>query len=232
MSLKLGNTDIAGTQVLYSTTGNNTDGAMTQAATTTELDNCVHKTGDETISGVKTVDSNIISNADRWNIISQHNNITLGSAPSSNIWTGIQCQDSSNTEYGLLGVSYRTTGEMWAQIMATLGSTQSAIRAIVDANNKVFTYAPSSDVNNSIVTTVNKSKANRGYFQLGNGMIVQWGLDTIAANVTTANVTYPKAFTSASSYAVLTCHRGASQTQSMTRPANTSATGFTCNYNR
>ena len=123
MSLKLGNTDIAGTQVLYSTTGNNTDGAMTQAATTTELDNCVHKTGDETISGVKTVDSNIISNADRWNIISQHNNITLGSAPSSNIWTGIQCQDSSNTEYGLLGVSYRTTGEMWAQIMATLGST-------------------------------------------------------------------------------------------------------------
>ena len=40
MSLKLGNTDIAGTQVLYSTTGNNTDGAMTQNATTTELNNC------------------------------------------------------------------------------------------------------------------------------------------------------------------------------------------------
>lgn len=54
MSVKLGNTNIAGTQILYSTTGNNTDGAMTQNATTTELNNTVHKTGDETIGGVKT----------------------------------------------------------------------------------------------------------------------------------------------------------------------------------
>lgn len=34
-----GNIDIAGKQILYSTTGNNTDGAMTQKATTTELNN-------------------------------------------------------------------------------------------------------------------------------------------------------------------------------------------------
>lgn len=60
MSLKLGNTNIAGTQILYSTTGNNTDGAMTQAATTTELNNCVHKTGNETISGVKTFASGVV----------------------------------------------------------------------------------------------------------------------------------------------------------------------------
>ena len=60
MSVKLGNTNIAGTQVLYSTTGNNTDGAMTQNATTMQLNlkandvNVVHKTGNETINGVKT----------------------------------------------------------------------------------------------------------------------------------------------------------------------------------
>lgn len=37
MSLYKGNNLISGHQVLYSTTGNNTDGAMTQKATTTEL---------------------------------------------------------------------------------------------------------------------------------------------------------------------------------------------------
>lgn len=37
MSLYKGNNLISGHQVLYSTTGNNTDGAMTQSVTTTEL---------------------------------------------------------------------------------------------------------------------------------------------------------------------------------------------------
>ena len=60
MSLKLGNTNIAGTQILYDTTGNNTDGAMTQAITTTQLNlkandiDVIHKTGNEIISGTKT----------------------------------------------------------------------------------------------------------------------------------------------------------------------------------
>ena len=36
-------------------------------------------------------------------------------------------------------------------------------------------YGTASDVGNSIVTTVNKSKAANGYFRLGNGMIIQWG---------------------------------------------------------
>lgn len=39
MSLYKGNNLISGHQVLYSTTGNNTDGAMTQDATTSELNN-------------------------------------------------------------------------------------------------------------------------------------------------------------------------------------------------
>lgn len=66
MSLKLGSTNIAGTQVLYSTTGNNTDGAMTQAITTTQLNlkannaDVVHKTGNEMIGGVKTFTGNVV----------------------------------------------------------------------------------------------------------------------------------------------------------------------------
>ena len=43
MSLYKGNNLISGHQVLYSTTGNNTDGAMTQSATTTQLDNKLNK---------------------------------------------------------------------------------------------------------------------------------------------------------------------------------------------
>lgn len=205
MSVKLGNTNIAGTQVLYSTTGSNTDGAMTQAATTDELNlksndiDVVHKTGDESVSDVKTFTHNIISNTDGWNIISHHNNITLGNIPASNIWTGIQCQDSSNTEFGVLGVSYRTNGEMWSQIMATLGSTQSAIRAIVNANNVAYTYAPASDVSNSIVTTVNKSKKANGYFKLGNGLIIQWG-HVVAASGEIKTVTFPTAFSNTNYY--------------------------------
>ena len=43
MSLYKGTNLISGHQVLYSTTGSNTDGAMTQSATTTELDNKLNK---------------------------------------------------------------------------------------------------------------------------------------------------------------------------------------------
>lgn len=54
MSLYKGNNLISGHQVLYSTTGNNTDGAMTQDATTNALDGKVSKSGD-TMTGDLTI---------------------------------------------------------------------------------------------------------------------------------------------------------------------------------
>ena len=36
-------------------------------------------------------------------------------------------------------------------------------------------YGKASDANNSILTTVDKTKAANGYFKFGNGMIIQWG---------------------------------------------------------
>lgn len=36
-------------------------------------------------------------------------------------------------------------------------------------------YAGASDANNTVITTVNKSKSSNGYLQLGNGIIIQWG---------------------------------------------------------
>ena len=60
-----------------------------------------------------------------------------------------------------------------------------------DADGAKYATCPPSDVNGSIVTTVNKSKATNGYYQLGNGLIVQWGSFS-----TSGTITLPKAFTS------------------------------------
>ena len=55
-------------------------------------------------------------------------------------------------------------------------------------------YGTASDVNGSIVTTVNKTKLADGYFKFGNGMIVQWGQDDVSNHI--VDVTLPTAFTS------------------------------------
>ena len=59
-------------------------------------------------------------------------------------------------------------------------------------------YAGASDVVNTVVTTVAKSKGNIGYFQLGNGLIINWG--TLSSGKT---ITFSRAFTNADSYALV-----------------------------
>lgn len=55
-------------------------------------------------------------------------------------------------------------------------------------------YAGASDANNTVVTTVNKSKSSNGYFKFGNGLIIQWGSASVSSHI--ANVNLPTAFTS------------------------------------
>ena len=76
----------------------------------------------------------------------------------------------------------------------------------IDAN----AFARASDVNGSIVTTVNKNKAKNGYFQLGNGLIMQWGEIASNSTDTTGTITFPKAFSSKTSYAVVAVSNNAS----------------------
>jgi hypothetical protein len=64
------------------------------------------------------------------------------------------------------------------------------------ASGNPYTVCPASDVNGSIVTTVNKSKAQNGYFQLGNGLIIQWGTSGTLNECSSLTITLPKAFTS------------------------------------
>lgn len=60
-------------------------------------------------------------------------------------------------------------------------------------------YGTASDAVNSILTTVNKSKASNGYFEFGNGLIVNWGkTDAVlvaSSTVGTLAVSFSKAYT-------------------------------------
>lgn len=198
MSLKLGNTNIAGTQVLYSTTGNNTDGAMTQNATTTQLNlkandaDVVHKTGNETINGVKTFIDNIQRNV----------NVIRGQTPATSSWNDINFVD--NNGKWLAGFEYNLNTDKSSRLAIILSDSVSnttnvktSITLNLLANGTSYVESPASDVNNSIVTTVAKSKTQNGYFKLGNGMIVQWG----RSNQRT--FTYPIAFSSNTSFSIV-----------------------------
>lgn len=87
-------------------------------------------------------------------------------------------------------------------------------------------YGTASDANNSIVTTVNKSKGESGYFQLGNGLIIQWGL--IRATGDSRSVTFPKAFSGAGRYSVTVTPTGSNTGGLYTVSVNNNtSTGFT-----
>lgn len=196
MSLYLGNTNIAGTQVLYSTTGNNTDGAMTQNATTTQLNlkandaNVIHKTGNETVAGVKTFSGN------NRIIVLQNSAVTYNTAPSSNTYTDMSFRDKNGYEMGVLEhvrfannntevrLAVKGVDSIWAPSLI-VGKT---------ADGNVYASAPASDFKGSIVTTISKSKATNGYFKLGNGLIIQWGKTPNIGNSGTT-CTLPTPFT-------------------------------------
>lgn len=167
MSLKLGNTNIAGTQVLYSTTGNNTDGAMTQAITTTQLNlkandaDVVHKKGNEAISGKKTFNKEIYSTTS--NVINRITALGDGS---------VRIFDYNSSIYTRLR-SINNSASVPKETCIDVIARQDGITQIDLNADKVFSTA--SDADGTVVTTVSKSKTTNGYFKFGNGLIIQWG---------------------------------------------------------
>lgn len=85
-------------------------------------------------------------------------------------------------------------------------NTNAVLGLVYPASGNPYGTAPASDVNGSIVTTVNKSKAADGYFKLGNGMIVQWGKTANLTNNASSptSTTFPTAFTSTNYRVMLT----------------------------
>lgn len=126
--------------------------------------------------------------------------ITKGTAPSANKLTPMNFYDKDGEPMGFVRHQYGTNKNSIMEIIAYKANansdTQAAVLSITyPASGNPYAKAPASDENGSIVTTVNKSKATNGYFQLGNGMIVNWG--TYGTGSGSATITYSKAYTSA-----------------------------------
>ena len=128
--------------------------------------NAVHKTGNETISGNKTFYGlGTFRNYNAfwktpYNIIVRSESIEDGVTPSSNQYMGIEFRDKNDVRVGYIGLAKLADGRQRIELQKQ-GSTSGF-------------FAPVSDESGSIVTTVNKSKSENGYFQLGNGLIIQW----------------------------------------------------------
>ncbi len=168
----------------------------TQIATTgwvnSTNNNAVHKTGNETIGGDKTFQTNIIY---------KKSTQDFTTTPTQPQYTEIRNVDKNNFEIGQFRVWKNTDG---ANVIGLLGRYQDNSVNIYGAEIGIKTYSDgrsfsitkASDVNGSIVTTVNKSKAANGYFQLGNGLIIQWGTSGTLNECSSLTITLPKAFTS------------------------------------
>lgn len=199
-----GSETIAGTKTFSSTISGSING---NAATVT---NGVYTTGNQTIGGTKTFSAAPYVNLSQPRIYLKSSAVTKGNAPASNTEVGyVNFGDKDNAVLGRLRYFYDTNKDSVTQITAyqansASDSNSASIGVKHPASGGGYGFAPASDVNGSIVTTVNKSKSSNGYFQLGNGMIVQWG--SVTANNTVLTVTFPTSFTSTNYTVAGTAH--------------------------
>ena len=170
----------------------------------------VHKTGNETIAGNKTLSGSatfqteITQSSASPVVYLKNTSITKGTAPSEEPVVYVRFRDSTNRDMGALRYGYGTNKESKVSLRANKAnaSGDTAVAELTltyPASGNPYVTAPASDINGSIVTTVNKSKARDGYFELGNGLIIQWGYTADVSGNTT--ITLPKAFSS-NNYAV------------------------------
>lgn len=208
-------TDSASIRVYYPTSGSpytyapapslnsNASGYANQIVTVGYLNgsnsNVVHKTDNETIAGTKTFSSDpYIKNASPF-LYLEDTAQTKGTAPSADGWSAVTFHDTNGTIMGrcrqLYAADKSNRVELQVHKANSSSDTDYSVMGIKYlASGNAYGYAPNSDVNGSILTTVNKSKSSNGYFQLGNGLIVQWGT---AGDINGYNtITFPKAFTS------------------------------------
>lgn len=191
---KTGNETISGTKTFSSTIAGSING---NAATVT---NGVYTTGNQTIGGTKTfsVDPIIKNNSPR--LYMGDPSQTKGTAPSGVAWSAVEFQDNNGARLGLIRQLYDSTKLNRVELLvekanASGDNSQATMSLYYPASGNPYATAPASDVNGSIVTTKAKnwdSTNKKGYYQLGNGLIVQWGYSDTSGTVT---IRFPKAFT-------------------------------------
>ena len=205
MSVKQGGNTIAGGSTVdqtYSPTSTNAQSgtAVAGAIATKADDNAVVKlTGDQTVAGVKTFNSTVIT---KGNWVETGTTAPKGTAPASDEWRSFVVYDNSGTlsdthALGSFQVCRATDGSVLAIMRAFQNTADSTANNTIGvrkySNGTVNTYAPACSNNNSIVTTTGLSKAINGYVKLGNGIIVQWG-DHSTTSAGASTITFPTAF--------------------------------------
>ena len=165
--------------------------AFVKTAVSSKADDnsAVHKTGDETITGLKTFTNNIEKQV----------NVVRGQAPSSSIFDHINFCDKNNN--WLSGLEYNLATDKSSNISLIISdsvedttNTKGRIEIGVDRDGNVFTYSTACDAIGSIVTTTGINKGvDTGYWKFGNGLIIQRGYSQ--ANNARVTVTLPTPFT-------------------------------------
>lgn len=160
---------------------------------TTLSNACVKLSGNQTIAGTKTFSNKITGS------ISGNCDGNAGTVTNGVYTTGNQTIAGTKTFSGTIVASNKITGSISGSCDGNAGTVTNGVYRTGNqtiGGTKTFSaaaYGVASDAANSILTTVSKSKAERGYFKLGNGLIIQWGTDTF--NTTLTQITLPTSFT-------------------------------------
>lgn len=201
----------------------------------TKSTNVVHRDTAETIAGAKTFTDNLtIERSTYSRCVFKTTDWTKGTNPASSTNSGVTIEDVNGD-----GTTAHRMGEFITQLNSNgsiysaigvykneAGTTSSQIRIGYNTGGNVYTYAPASDANDSIVTTVAKSKSANGYYKLGNGLIIQWGRFQNSAN--SVAVTFPTAFSSTNYYARATQEQSSSTSGEYGQGSSFTTTG--CNF--
>lgn len=175
---------VSSTPITQDTSASSTSNVFSTAAVQSLLNTVVHKTGDETINGVKTFI------ADK--IIHKNTGATIANPPSNVSFIYTDYTDNNNVRIGVIG-SQINSGWYGTYLQA---GDEGDIHIITNGTD-VITHAPSCDAIDSIVTTTGINKAQNGYVKLGNGLIIQWG------RVSQRTITYPVPFSSDTSFSIV-----------------------------
>lgn len=159
----------------------------------------MHLSGAETANGNKTFTGTLTTTSSTPIHYFKSTNMDITSSGwASGRNTVAWCQDKNGHEAG--GVyNYADAGgdaftDMYVGNQKSGSTVLAHLRIWSGSTGATWATCPASDVNNSILTTVAKSKSSSGYFKLGNGMIVQWEVGVSLTNNT--NHTLPTAFSS------------------------------------
>jgi hypothetical protein len=158
--------------------------------------NVVHRSGNETIGGTKTFSDNVITEIP----------MTRGTGHANDIYGGYGIHDSNGNLFASLiakstagsGTGNTTPGNSSVFLRVynpnnTSSSDAVYLQLIYGTDGSSYATCPASDKNGSILTTTGKTKAANGHYELGNGLIINWGTDNGSGSRT---IRFSKSFTS------------------------------------